>query len=74
MSLTKSDIPARESEAFKPFSFASRKAERAARGELDLRPQRLASFGVTERWLDGFGPHRKGHMRADGAGRVAYRC
>ena len=62
MSLTKSNLAAHESECFKPSSFASRKAERAARGELEPRPQRLASLGVTERWLDGFGPRRKGQM------------
>ena len=62
MSLTNGDTPAHLSKIFEPSSFASRRAERAARGELGPRPQRLVSLGVHERWLDGFGPHRKGQM------------
>lgn len=62
MSLTRSDKPAHDSECFKPSSFASRKAERAARGELEPRPRRLVSLGVRERWLEGFGTKSRGSM------------
>ena len=60
MSIGNSSAPAYESAIFKPSSFASRKAERAERGELAPRPRRLVSLGVTERWLEGFGQDRKG--------------
>ena len=62
MTLGTSGLPAHESQCFRPSSFASRKAERAARGEDGPRPQRLISVGVTEQWLEGFGPRRKGQM------------
>ena len=62
MSITRSNIPAHEAKAFRPSSFASRKAERRARGEDGPRPQHLISVGVTETWLEGFGPRRKGQM------------
>jgi hypothetical protein len=62
MSLTRSSISAREAKVFEPSSFASRKAEWAARGELGPRPRRLVSLGVQERWLEGFGPKKKGQM------------
>ena len=62
MTIGRSNIPAYESRAFQPNSFASRKAERHARGEDGPRPQRLVSVGVSEQWLEGFGPRRKGQM------------
>ena len=62
MSIGNSSAPAHESRVFQPSSFANRRAERAARGELARRPQRLISVGVSEQWLEGFGPRRKGHM------------
>ena len=62
MTIGGSNAPAHESEAFKPSSFGSRKAERRARGEDGPRPQRLVSVGVSEQWLEGFGPRRKGQM------------
>jgi hypothetical protein len=57
-----SNAPAHESEAFKPSSFATRRAARAERGELAPRPRRLVSLGVAERWLEGFGPNRRGQL------------
>ena len=62
MSIGRSNIPAHESRAFQPSSFATRKADRHARGEDGPRPQRLVSVGVSEQWLEGFGPCRKGQM------------
>ena len=62
MTLGTSNAPAHESEAFKPSSFGSRRAARAERGELAPRPRRLVSLGVTERWLEGFGPNRRGQL------------
>ena len=58
----KNGIEQSKPKAFEPSTFASRRAERAARGELEPRPQRLASLGVREQWLDGLGPRRKGQM------------
>ncbi len=54
--------PASETKAFQPSNFASRYAEREARGETGPRPERLVSLGVTSTWLDGFGPNRKGQL------------
>lgn len=62
MTIGKSRAPAHESRVFQPSSFASRKAERASRGELAPRPQRLVSVGITETWLEGLGPRRKGQL------------
>ena len=62
MSMTGSKSPAHESRVFQPSSFATRKAERRARGEDGPRPQRLISVGISEQWLEGFGPRRKGQM------------
>ena len=62
MTIGTSTAPAHESKCFKPSTFAIRQAERASRGELAPRPQRLVSVGVTETWLEGFGPRRKGQM------------
>ena len=62
MSIGRSNNPAHESAIFKPSSFASRKAERASRGELAPRPQRLVSVGITETWLEGLGPRRKSQL------------
>lgn len=59
MSLTKSDIAARDAECFKPSSFASRKAARAARGELEPRPRQLISLGVRAQFLEPFGSKGK---------------
>ena len=55
MSIGASNASARESEAFRPSSFASRLAARAARGELGPRPRRLVSLGVREQVLEGLG-------------------
>ena len=63
MSITKSNIPARESKAFEPSSFASRRAARAARGELaerPKRPKRLVSLGIKEQYLEPFGTKARG--------------
>ncbi len=54
--------PAHEARVFQPSTFATRYAERAARGETGQQPQRLASLGVVSTWLDGFGSRRKGQM------------
>ena len=62
MSLTRSDLPAHQSRVFQPSSFASRHAERAARGEAGPRPRRLVSLGVKERWLEGFGARAQGQI------------
>lgn len=62
MSIGASTSPAHQSRVFEPSSFATRKAERAARGELAPRPRRLVSVGIGEQWLEGFGPRRKGQM------------
>ena len=60
MSISRNNSPAHESRVFQPSSFASRKAERAARGELAPRPRRLVSLGINERALEGFRPARQG--------------
>ena len=59
MSLTKSNTPAREALAFRASSFASRRAERAARGELEPRPRQLVSLGIKEQFLEPFGSKGK---------------
>ena len=64
MSLTRSGIPAHQSRVFEPSSFASRRAERAQRGELAPHPRQLVSLGVRERWLEGFGARSQGRMVA----------
>ena len=60
MSIGTSNAPEHESAIFRSSSFGSRKAERAARGELAPRPKRLVSLGVKEMYLEPFGSKAKG--------------
>jgi len=54
--------PAHEAECFRPSTFASRRADRLAKGEPEVPPRRLVSYGTAERWLEPTGRTGRGRM------------